>query len=285
MYFQIFEIKPTNEPMKFIYLLAAVAALSFSSCKTENKAKTEIALGDTIQTASGLQYYYLKKGEGRKVETGSKMGTYLSLKVEDNVVWNTNELPDSLFTFVADYSRLIKGFTEMSLLLREGDEVVCILPDSLAYGAKGAGDIIPPHATLVYDQFKVIQVDAPKAFLSDLLFTDLKDKSLEDAVNTFNRIVKGSDSLKYHTDNEQMNRVWEQLTADSLHQKAYVYADQFGELTNDNRLKYRSVLSMESMGEFLKAKDKLELLLVSDPDNERMQEKMIDLCKKHSESK
>ena len=271
--------------MKFIYLLAAVAALSFSSCKTGNKAKTEIALGDTIQTASGLQYYYLRKGEGRKVETGSKMGTYLSLKVEDNVVWNTNELPDSLFTFVADYSRLIKGFTEMSLLLREGDEVVCILPDSLAYGAKGAGDIIPPHATLVYDQFKVIQVDAPKAFLSDLLFTDLKDKSLEDAVNTFNRIVKGSDSLKYHTDNEQMNRVWEQLTADSLHQKAYVYADQFGELTNDNRLKYRSILSMESMGEFLKAKDKLELLLVADPDNERMQEKMIDLCKKHSESK
>jgi len=44
-------------------------------------------------------------------------------------------------------------------LLREGDEIIAILPDSLAYGAKGAGDIIPPYSTLVYDQFKVVSVE------------------------------------------------------------------------------------------------------------------------------
>jgi FKBP-type peptidyl-prolyl cis-trans isomerase len=77
------------------------------------------------------------------------------------VVWNTNELPDSLFTFVVDSTRLIKGFTEVCRLLREGDEIVAILPDSLAYGAKGAGDVIPPHATPVYDVFKVVSVEAP----------------------------------------------------------------------------------------------------------------------------
>jgi FKBP-type peptidyl-prolyl cis-trans isomerase len=45
-------------------------------------------------------------------------------------------MPDSLFTFVAGYSRVIKDFVEVSLLLREGDEIVAILPDSIAYGAK-----------------------------------------------------------------------------------------------------------------------------------------------------
>jgi FKBP-type peptidyl-prolyl cis-trans isomerase len=133
-----------------------LASCQFKSSKTEGQKTDEM-----IQTASGLQYYYLKKGDGPKVEPGCRVGTHLSLKVKDSVVWNTNELPDSLFTFVADSTRLIKGFTEVSLLLREGDEIVAILPDSLAYGAKGAGDVIPPHATLVYDVFKVVKVEPP----------------------------------------------------------------------------------------------------------------------------
>jgi FKBP-type peptidyl-prolyl cis-trans isomerase len=64
------------------------------------------------------------------------LATDLSLKVNGKVVWTSYEMPDSLFIFVAGYSRVIKGFAEVSLLLREGDEIVAILPDSIAYGAK-----------------------------------------------------------------------------------------------------------------------------------------------------
>ncbi|WP_430817419.1 FKBP-type peptidyl-prolyl cis-trans isomerase [Carboxylicivirga sp. RSCT41] len=144
-------------------LLLITSTLVLASCQFKSAQSEGEKADDIILTASGLQYYYVRKGDGPKVEPGCKVGTYLSLKVEDSVVWNTNELPDSLFTFVADSTRLIKGFTEVSLLLREGDEIVAILPDSLAYGAKGAGDVIPPHATLVYDVFKVVKVEAPYA--------------------------------------------------------------------------------------------------------------------------
>ncbi len=143
-------------------MVLVIIGLLIASCNYGGGASSETQLGDTIQTASGLKYLYLKKGDGPKVVPGAKVGTYLSLMVNDSVVWNTNELPDSLFNFVADSTRLIKGFTEVSLLLREGDEIVAVLPDSLAYGAKGAGDIIPPFSTLIYDQFKVVKVELPE---------------------------------------------------------------------------------------------------------------------------
>ncbi|MCG8579470.1 MAG: FKBP-type peptidyl-prolyl cis-trans isomerase [Bacteroidales bacterium] len=145
------------------FLLLITGTLILASCQFKSTQSDKENADNIIRTASGLQYYYIKKGDGPKVEPGCRVGTYLSLKVEDSVVWNTNELPDSLFTFVADSTRLIKGFTEVSLLLRQGDEIVAILPDTLAYGAKGAGDVIPPHATLVYDVFKVVKVEAPYA--------------------------------------------------------------------------------------------------------------------------
>ena len=146
--------------MKVLSFVLIAIVLTLSSCYFTNNVSNEVALGDTIQTASGLKYLYIKRGDGLKIERGCKVGTYLSLKVKDSVVWNTNELPDSLFSFIADSTKLIKGFTEVSLLLREGDEIVAILPDSLAYGAKGAEDVIPPHATLVYDVFKVVRVES-----------------------------------------------------------------------------------------------------------------------------
>ncbi len=149
--------------MRKIILINFLLAVLFSSCMYKSGQTSTVTIGDTIQTASGLKYLYLKKGQGPHVVPGANVGTYLSLKVNDSVVWNTDELPDSLFIFVADSTRLIKGFTEVSLLLREGDEIVAILPDSLAYGAKGAGDVIPPFATLIYDQFKVVKVELPVA--------------------------------------------------------------------------------------------------------------------------
>ncbi len=148
--------------MKSLSFLLLLIGVCWSSCQFRGATSSVPQLGDTIQTASGLKYLYLKRGDGPKIEPGARVGTYLSLMVNDSVVWNTNELPDSLFTFVADSTRLIKGFTEVSLLLREGDEIVAVLPDSLAYGTKGAGDIIPPYSTLVYDQFKVVSVELPE---------------------------------------------------------------------------------------------------------------------------
>lgn len=141
-----------------------IAVLFIMSCTHSNKISNSnrIARSDTIQTESGLKYFYIHKGNGRKVETGSEVGACLSLMVKDSVVWTSFNEKDSLFTFIANRDPLIKGFTEMVMLLREGDEVVAVLPYSLGYGAKGKGPI-PPFATLVYDKFKIVKVSEPKS--------------------------------------------------------------------------------------------------------------------------
>lgn len=263
--------------MKRIYAIATTLIVCLSACQFKPAAKQDQNLKDTIETASGLKYFYLKRGDGRHIEKGAKVGTYLSLKVDDKVVWNTDELPDSLFTFVADYSRLIKGFTEMSLLLREGDEVVAILPSAIAYGTKGAGAIIPPNATLVYDHFKVVSVETPKTCLSDTLYAVFKADGMESMLNTYHQIVSGDEADQYHTDEEQLVRVWYQLTGDSLYQQAAHYAMKMGEAVNSPYLKLKGVESLEKSGKKAQALEIIKHLLTADPENEELAAKLEKL--------
>lgn len=147
-------------PMKATAFFFVGLTLVLFSCKSQKRSAEQASEKkiDTLETASGLRYYYVKKGDGQEVEPGSTVGAFLNLRVKDKVVWTTASAPDSLFTFTAGRTRLIKGFTEMALLLREGDEVVAIMPPSIAYGSKGMAGFVPPNATIVYAPFRIVKV-------------------------------------------------------------------------------------------------------------------------------
>lgn len=273
----------TNYKMKQIYLVILIVLTGLSACNMHQDSEKKIVLGDTIQTASGLKYYYEKIGKGRKVEAGCVLGTYLSLKVKDKVVWTSAEMPDSLFTFVAGYSRVIKGFSEVSLLLREGDEIVAILPDSIAYGKKGAGDIIPPYSTLVYNKFKMLKVGEPKGIMADTLLNAIKDGGEEAVMAKYKQITTTADSSKYHSGQDHLYRIWDRLSKANKHVQAAEVAACFADLTKDNKLWYKMVLSLESLGEIKEAKENLEVLIVKEPRNKEMLDKLINLKAKLSE--
>ncbi len=266
--------------MKSIYYLLFFSSLLIFSCNSINENQERNNPGDTIQTASGLQYYYIKKGDGRKIEKGCKVGTYLSLMVNDSVVWKSDEGPDSLFTFIAGFTRLIKGFDEVTMLLRQGDEIIAILPDSIAYGAKGAGNVIPPYATLVYDKFKVVNVDEPKAILSDTLFEGLKTDGFETMLNDYKTITTSSDSVNYHTDIDQLYGLWYKLTNDEMHQEAIKVATHFASQTKDTWLRYYMVRSFENIGNIQQAIDSLQVIIKDNPENETLKSKMLELEEK-----
>ncbi|MCZ4694170.1 hypothetical protein DWB61_05310 [Ancylomarina euxinus] len=269
--------------MRPIYLITLLASIALSSCNGPKSNERKIILGDTIRTASGLQYYYEKMGKGRKVEAGCEMATYLSLKVGDDVVWTSADQPDSLFTYVAGYTRLIRGFTEMSMLLREGDEVIAILPDSLAYGAKGAGDIIPPHATLVYDKFIVVRVDEAKGVMADTLLKAIEIGGEKAVWEKYKEITETADSNKYHSGQDHLYRLWDKLSKADQHKKAAEVAACFAGATNDNKLWYKMVLSLEKLGELKEAKENLEVLIGKEPNNKEMADKLIELKGKLAE--
>ena len=93
---------------------------------------------------------FLKVGKGRKIEIGSKVKAYYDLYINDadTIDESTSTEKDSIFEFVHGKTPLIKGFSELNNYLIEGDEVIAIIPDSLAYGEES-------NETLIYKPYIV----------------------------------------------------------------------------------------------------------------------------------
>jgi hypothetical protein len=248
---------------KFICTVLGVSILIFS-CKTDQKTseKNEIAK-DTITTASGLKYFYNTKGKGKKVIPSAKVTAMLSLKVNDSVIWTSYAAKDSSFTYIADRGGVIKGYNEMAMLLREGDDVTAFIPGSIAYGERGSGKIIPPNATLEYNQFKITHVGEPKLVFADSLFTALKDGNLKKMKALYKQVTATKDSALYHTGIGQLNSLWRKLRGDNLFAEANDAFTFINKEYNNSTFDFYIIRSLENMKEYKKAISKIDAVLKS----------------------
>jgi FKBP-type peptidyl-prolyl cis-trans isomerase len=109
----------------------------------ENKAKAGVTT-----TASGLQYRVVKSGTGVSPTPNDIVNvTYRGWLIDGTVFDETP--PGQTATFPA--GQLIPGWVEALQLMKEGDEWEIVLPSELGYGAQGAGGVIPPNQTLVFN--------------------------------------------------------------------------------------------------------------------------------------
>jgi hypothetical protein len=250
--------KATNNS---ILTLLALSIFIFS-CKMDKKSSnTNEKAKDTITTASGLKYFYITKGEGRKVEAGSKVTAMLSLKVNDSVIWTSYSAKDSSFTYIADRGGVIKGYNEMAMLMREGDDVAAFLPGAIAYGEKGSGKVIPPNATLEYDQFKITHVGEPRLILADTLFHTLKNDGIKKMKVVYNHITMTNDSTLYHGGMDQLSGLWRKLSSASLYKEAYDAFSFISKDFDDTTLKYYVISSLEEQGKLKEAISKVDAAL------------------------
>lgn len=247
-----------------LLILIGLAACQNPSGNNANSSSSN----DTIQTASGLRYYYIKKGDGRKVENGSKLKTKLSLMVDDSVVWTSYESEDSIFWFITGTSSVIKGFEEMALLMREGDNVCAILPDSLAYGDKGAGDVIPPNATLVYDRYEMVSVSEPKKILSDTLFPILENGSVDQMLDAYMAIANSSLEGTFHM--EEKRSLYQKILKSERFEDLEKVALKFEEMatTNDDKegAWYYQITAIEKQGDTARYISRLKEIIELDPE-------------------
>jgi peptidylprolyl isomerase len=131
--------------------LAIVAALAAINA-TPATAQTQ---GKTTTTASGLQITDTKVGSGATPKTGQTCVMHYTGWLYQNGAKGA-KFDSSLdrgepFEFAIGQGRVIKGWDEGVASMQVGGKRTLIIPPQLGYGARGAGGVIPPNATLIFD--------------------------------------------------------------------------------------------------------------------------------------
>jgi len=104
---------------------------------------------DVTVTETGLQYEVMKRGTGPKPTASDKVKTHYHGMLTDGTVFDSSVDRGEPISF--QVGGVIKGWTEALQLMNVGDKWRLVIPSELAYGARGAGAKIPPHATLVFE--------------------------------------------------------------------------------------------------------------------------------------
>ena len=104
-----------------------------------------------MKTASGLEYTEVEAGTGAQAEAGKTISVHYTGKLQDGKVFDSSVSRGEPITFPLGAGRVIKGWDEGIALMKAGGKAQLIIPPELAYGERGAGGVIPPNATLVFD--------------------------------------------------------------------------------------------------------------------------------------
>ena len=111
---------------------------------------TNTASADTITTASGLQYRIITEGAGTESPGASSLVTvHYSGKLTDGTEFDSSYKRNQPASFPVN--GVIRGWTEALQLMHVGDKWELTIPPDLGYGSQGAGNAIPPDATLIFE--------------------------------------------------------------------------------------------------------------------------------------
>jgi len=102
-------------------------------------------------TESGLRYQIIQEGTGAKAEKGQTVSVHYKGQLPDGTVFDSSYKRNQPIDFALGVGQVIKGWDEGISLLKVGDKARFVIPSDLAYGSAGAGGVIPPNATLVFD--------------------------------------------------------------------------------------------------------------------------------------
>lgn len=132
---------------------------SFNGAKAEREAaakkQQEELMGEISQgfekTSSGLRYKIEEKGSGAKAEKGQTVSVHYKGMLPDGSVFDSSFTRNQPIDFKLGKGQVIQGWDEGIQLLHVGDKARFVIPSNLAYGERGAGGVIPPNATLIFD--------------------------------------------------------------------------------------------------------------------------------------
>ena len=114
----------------------------------------DIKSKDTITTISGLKYIVVEKSKDPnaiKAEAGKSVSVHYTGFLLDGKIFDSSIERGTPIAFGLGQGQVIKGWDEGIALMHVGDKLRLIIPSNLGYGERGAGGVIPPNATLLFD--------------------------------------------------------------------------------------------------------------------------------------
>ena len=106
---------------------------------------------NVVTTPSGLKYTDLTEGEGATPQAGQTVVVHYTGTLENGKKFDSSRDRNQPFSFQLGVGQVIKGWDEGLSTMKVGGRRKLIIPPELGYGARGAGGVIPPNATLIFD--------------------------------------------------------------------------------------------------------------------------------------
>lgn len=106
---------------------------------------------NVVTTDSGLQYVDIVEGTGATPQAGQTVVVHYTGTLENGTKFDSSRDRNQPFSFQLGAGRVIRGWDEGISTMKVGGRRQLIIPPDLGYGARGAGGVIPPNATLVFD--------------------------------------------------------------------------------------------------------------------------------------
>ncbi|WP_367618960.1 FKBP-type peptidyl-prolyl cis-trans isomerase [Pelotalea chapellei] len=114
-------------------------------------AKDAPKAGKTVTTASGLKYVDVVVGKGASPVAGKQVTVHYTGTLENGKKFDSSVDRKEPFKFTIGVGQVIPGWDEGVMTMKVGGKRKLIIPSKLGYGPSGAGGVIPPNATLLFD--------------------------------------------------------------------------------------------------------------------------------------
>jgi len=134
----------------FTIIILFIAGVIFMSCSSADKS-TENKEPQMVTTPSGLKYIDLVEGTGASPQGGQTVFVHYVGTLDNGQEFDSSKKRNQPFSFMLGAGKVIKGWDEGLLGMKVGGTRKLIIPPELGYGSRGAGGVIPPNATLIFE--------------------------------------------------------------------------------------------------------------------------------------
>ena len=114
-------------------------------------SQTTVIAPREVATPSGLRYVDVVEGTGPSPQAGQSVTVHYTGTLESGRKFDSSLDRGEPFTFSIGIGQVIKGWDEGVMSMKVGGKRRLIIPPNLGYGARGAGGVIPPNATLIFE--------------------------------------------------------------------------------------------------------------------------------------